>query len=131
MRVSLSAAPGNEYHAGRFGSELLRRRPPSSAIVFKVLSGGGGSNWRMLVAEGVRRIRTLGLESLSFRETTGLCIKSRACRATLAKGAVRGPAADEDDEEASTGTFSTPTSLLSAESLLDRKRRISNCCRRI
>jgi hypothetical protein len=44
MRASLSAAPGSEYHAGRWGSELLRRRPGSSEMVCKLLSGGGSSN---------------------------------------------------------------------------------------
>lgn len=130
MRASLSAAPGIEYHAGRFGSELLLRRPPSSEIVPKLLFSGteGGSNCRTLVDEGVRRILTLGLESLSLRDGMGLRSKSRARCAALAKGesveelVVEGPAAVED--EGSTGIFSKSWSLLSA-SLWDRKRRIS------
>lgn len=91
--------------------------------------GGGGSNWRTLVAEGVRRILTLGLESLSFREAMGLRIISLARCAALAKGesdaelAVEGPAAAEDKGSAGTFSMFWSLSLLSA-SLLERKRRI-------
>lgn len=100
----------------------------------KLLASGGGvgSNCRTLVDEGVRRILTLGLESLSFRDAMGLRIISRARCAALARGesvdelAVDGPAAAED--EVSTGRFSTFWSLLSA-SLLERKRRISRSFR--